>query len=275
MNIKALNEYLKQHPIEKIPLDWDSGGYTAESFNDWAGQESFTGWIEDLSTEKEVDIISRLLDVTPNSLLLDIACGYGRHSLMFADKYKLKVSGIDISQGLIKSAKRFANQKGVDIDYKVQHARDIGWHDTFDCAVILYNSFSLFSPEDVPIILNRINNALKKGGKIFIDLDNKPCYCDYGTLKKDWEVFQDRIKFQELYFYEDTSIEVNRDIYVLQDSNVIEDFVIFKKIYSRKEICDLLESNGFKISDIYGGWDLSKLDENSEKIIIIGIKKAK
>ena len=93
MTLKELPKYIEGlMPIEKIPLTWDSMGYTSDSFNKWVSEQSFTGWEGDLPTEEEVAVIVKLLEVKPEDSLLDIACGYGRHDLLFAGRYGLKVT---------------------------------------------------------------------------------------------------------------------------------------------------------------------------------------
>jgi SAM-dependent methyltransferase len=187
----------------------------------------------------------------------------------------LKVTGIDISRGLIKTAKRFAKEKGLKIAYEVRHGKDLRYQEEFDCVIIAFNSFSLFSPEDAPVVLQGIHKALKKGGRIFMDLDNKPFNCRYGASYRDWCTWSGGIILQEVYFHQDISVEVNRDLSLNTESDQVEEFIIFKRIYSKDDIFDLFSKCGFRIDKIYGGWDLSPLDENSPKMILVGAKKEK
>ena len=64
-----------------------------------------------------------------------------------------------------------------------------------------------------------------------------------------------------------------RDLYANIDIDEIEEFIVFKRIYSKNEIRQLLYENGFKIKNIYGGWHLSTLEDNSSKIIIVAMKE--
>lgn len=270
MTLQKLYDYLKRLiPISEIPLTWNSMGYTSESFNEWASGDFFNGWEGERSTEDEASIMSNLLKTKHGDSLLDIACGYGRHALLFAELYNLNVTGIDISSGLIDAARKIMKRKGLEIDYHVKHARDLSWQDKFDYAIIAFNSFSLFSYEDALIVLDRINKALKKNGRLFMDLDNKPFNCRYGTAYKDWDI-SNGLKLQETYFHQSISVEVCRDVNFALGSDRITDFVSFKRIYSEDEIRDLLAKHGFNVQEIYGDWDLSPLTPNSPKMILIG-----
>lgn len=273
--LKELQKYLSELlPIEKIPLTWDSMGYTSEHFNKWVSDQSFTGWKEELSTEEEVAVIAKLLEVKPGDSLLDVACGYGRHDLLLTGCHGLKVTGIDISPGLIKTAKRFAEEPGLNIAYEVRHGRELEWQEEFDYAVIAYNSFSLFSPEDAPVVLRGIHKALKKNGLLFIDLDNKPFNCRYGTSYQNWHTWSGGLTLGEVYFHSDISVEVSRDLILNTESEQLEEFIIFKRIYSREEIVNLFSECGFCVGEIYGGWNLSSLNQNSPKMIFVGLKSS-
>jgi len=68
---------------------------------------------------------------------------------------------------------------------------------------------------------------------------------------------------------------VNRDLSLNTESDQVEEFTIFKRIYSKGDICDLLSECGFRIDKIYGGWDLSPLAHNSPKMVLIGGKDVK
>lgn len=276
--LKELQKYLAALvPVEKIPLTWNATGYTSEAFNKWAGSQFFKGegMNGERPTEEEVAVMVKLLEVKAGDSLLDVACGYGRHALLFAAHYGLNVTGIDISSGLIKAAKRFAKEKGLKIAYEVRHGRDLKYQEKFDYAIIAFNSFSLFPLEDAPVVLQGIHKALKKDGKLFMDLDNKPFNCRYGTSYRNWYTWPGGLTLGEVYFHQDISVEASRDLGLNAESNEVEEFIVFKRIYSKEEVCDLLSESGFRVDKIYGDWELSPLDQDSPKMILVAEKEAR
>jgi SAM-dependent methyltransferase len=273
MKTNDIIDYItKLTPIEKIPVTWDFKAYTSDSFNNWASGPSFSGWANEKQTEKEVKTMAKLLKVKRGNSLLDVACGYGRHALILAGKYGLKVTGIDISSGIITMAKRLAREKGLDIKYEVRNATDLPWHEKFDYAMIAFNTLSLFGPENAPKVLKGTHRVLKQSGRLFLDLDNKPYNCRYGTYATHWYLWPSGLTLQDIYFHEDISTEINRDIIFTKDSRIEDDFIIFKRIYSVREIKKLLKDCGFQIEQIHGNWDLTPLKKTSPKMIITGIK---
>ena len=274
MTLIEIHRYLDSRlPVEQIPLTWDSTGYTSEAFNSWASDEiTFSEWTGDRPTEEEVRIIVELLKAEPGDSFLDVACGYGRHALLLAAQHDLKVTGVDISPGLITTARRLAHQQQLEITYEIGHAADISWDNEFDRAMIAYNSFSLFSPDDAPLALQRIHQALRPAGRIFLDLDNKPFNCRYGISDTSWCSWPGGLTLEEICFHRDSSVEVFRALIFGLDAERVEEFVYFKRIYSQKEILGLLSSCGFQVDQVYGDWDLSPLRENSPKMLLAGVK---
>lgn len=70
--------------------------------------------------------------------VLDIACGKGTTSIMIAKKYGCKVTGIDISPGLIDEAKFLARRSQVNhhIDFEVADATSLPFSDNeYDVAI--------------------------------------------------------------------------------------------------------------------------------------------
>ena len=139
--------------------------------------------------------------------------------------------------------------------------------------MIAFNSFSLFSPEDALLVLKGLRRALKPGGWLFLDLDNKTYNCRYGTRDTHWYMYPGDLVLQEIYFHEAISVEVGRDMDFKKDAEEAEEFIILKRIYSRDEITALLTDGGFRVEQVYGDWDLSPLSERSPKMILAGVKE--
>lgn len=273
MSEKTWNYLQNLSPISEIPILWDASGYTTESFNHEVQAESFTGWDGDLVDEEEVAVMARLLDVHPGQSLLDVACGYGRHALLFALNHAMQVTGVDISRGLIARARKLAAGQGVNATFTTGHGRDLRWRETFDRAIVAYNSFSIFGPDDAPVVLRGIHAALKPGGRLFLDLDNKPHHVRYGTCYRNWHVGETALTLQDVHFHYDLSVEVLRDVIVHAGFHRLDEFICFKRLYERGEIEGLLTGNGFRVETVYGNWDLTPFSESSPKIIAVASKQ--
>jgi ubiquinone/menaquinone biosynthesis C-methylase UbiE len=274
MELDYIIDYLAKRPeIKNIPIKWDATGYTEEFFNNWAASPAFSGWEGDRPDEEEADTIVRLLEMKRGEALQDIACGYGRHALVLTAKHGQEVTGIDISRGLIDAAKKNAGQGGLKIRYEVKHAADIAWKNSFNTAIIVNNSFSLIAPEQAQSVLEKAYRALKPGGHLFLDIDNKPYNCRYGEYTARWHRWPLGLTLEEGYFHRNISVETNRDCSLVKGSDRIHEFIIFKRIYAEHEITELLRKSGFKVTQTYGDWDLTPLTEASPKMILVAAKE--
>ena len=76
--------------------------------------------------------------VNKDTSVIDIACGKGTTSILLAEKYGCKVTGIDLSNDLIDYAKELARKRRLDarIDFRVGNALDLPFNDNeFDFAI--------------------------------------------------------------------------------------------------------------------------------------------
>lgn len=85
-------------------------------------------WIGD----REFSLLARLLDTRPGETLLDVGCGTGYFSCLFARKSGLKVTGVDIDAGMLA----FARDKSPDIEFVLGDAENLPFRDaSFDVVV--------------------------------------------------------------------------------------------------------------------------------------------
>ncbi len=77
-----------------------------EAFGEDIGQ---TGWL----TSNEQDIFIGWLELSERSHLLDLACGAGRPTLRIADQTGCRITGIDLHEDGIASARAYAEESGL------------------------------------------------------------------------------------------------------------------------------------------------------------------
>lgn len=103
------------------------------------------------------------LDPQPGQRLLDLACGTGAVAELAAQA-GADVVGVDIAPGLIKQAKERAEQRGLDIDYRVGDAEALDLEDAgFD--LVTSTCGVMFTP-DHSAIASELGRVTKPGGRI-------------------------------------------------------------------------------------------------------------
>lgn len=101
------------------------------------------------------------LQLPPNSKIIDLACGKGRHSV-FLNKLGYNVLGLDLSRQSIEFDKQFENQTLV---FDVHDMRNSINADPMDAVFNLFTSFGYFDHEsDDRKVFHSVYNALKPGG---------------------------------------------------------------------------------------------------------------
>ncbi len=119
------------------------------------------------ATLTEVDFLIENLHLTPGMRVLDVGCGTGRHALELA-KRGFKMTGVDISSGMLAEARKAAAGAGANIEWVRSPAQDFVASSPYDAAYsICEGALSLLSLEDTfdrdVQIFARIFAALKPG----------------------------------------------------------------------------------------------------------------
>src|SRR3989338_3803307 len=104
----------------------------------------------------------RILPATPGKKILDIACGQGFFSKVYAEGGS-QVTGIDISKELIKRAKLSENQ---NLKFEVGNANKLSAkNESFDSAIIV---LALQNIKDMAGVIREAHRVLVRGGKLVI-----------------------------------------------------------------------------------------------------------
>jgi len=115
----------------------------------------------------EVDFIEKEINKDKNCEILDIGCGTGRHAIELA-KRGYNVTGIDLSESMIKKARENAKKYNLDVDFQIADARKLNFEDQFDLVVMMCEgAFPLMETDEMNFeILKNASKALNKKGKL-------------------------------------------------------------------------------------------------------------
>jgi SAM-dependent methyltransferase len=139
-----------------------------EAFGDALGEGYLKyPWVG--STTPDCDYLERVLGVGPGDRLLDVGCGVGRHMIELA-KRGYRMTGIDVSRGLLKVGERLAREAGVDVEFRYLDARALDFESEFDAAYSLCEgAFSLVPTDEENLaILGGMHRAVRPGGRVSV-----------------------------------------------------------------------------------------------------------
>ena len=149
--------------MKSMNKDWYKKAWTMDIQN--------MSWVED--TKNEVDFLIDQLKLQGNEKILDLAYGYGRHSLELARR-GYDVTGIDITSEYIEYATGQAEKEGLKAKFLCMDIREVNMKEKFDVVINMADGAIGYLENDMENmkIFEVVSNALKKGGKHFMDIMN-------------------------------------------------------------------------------------------------------
>ena len=201
------------------------------------------------TTLAEVDFMISDGKLVPGNSVLDIMCGYGRHSLELARR-GLKVTAVDNLSDYINEIKEKATAENLSIDCICADVLEMQIDKQYDAALCMGNSLQFFNEEDTLRLLSKISAHLKLAGKLFINTWSIAEIAMKDFKDKSWS------RFGELLFLTDskllfhpTRIEVSSII--ISDWGDREEKKAIDFIYSISELETLLNKTRFELKEIY------------------------
>jgi len=207
-------------------------------------------------TNKEIDLFTEFLGLDKNMVILDLACGQGRHTLELARRGFRNVNGLDRSHFLIRKAKNICAAEGLTASFKEGDARKLPYQaDTFDLVMILGNSFGYFeSTEDDIKILKEVFRVLKPNGRFLIDVaDGNYLRDNYNPRSWEW-IDHKHFVCRERSLASDNQRLISREVISNIDKGVIVDQFYAERLYSQELLQEILSKCGYKEINFLGNY---------------------
>ena len=217
-----------------------------------------------------MESILKMMDLKPKSKILDLCCGYGRHSIEFAQR-GFQVTGYDLSDFFIEKAKKDSSDLGLKIEFVRGDMRRLPFDNQFDAVVNIFTSFGFFDKESNDLKVTKgVSRALKKGGLFLLDLKNRE-YVIRNFQRRRWRQQEDFIMLEDNFFDLFTSRwELTRTLLFENGRKKEDSFSL--RMYTFTEILDLLKKSGFILESVYGDFDFREYSLDSPRMILISRK---
>lgn len=242
------------------------------------GDNSVEGFLvsEERSIEErtiiEVEGLSKILDLTNNKKILDIPCGYGRHSIALA-KLGHKVVGVDNNSAHLSKARSKAKEDNLQIQFHKKNMLNISYHEEYDVLINMFYSFGFFSTDaDNLSVLKKFYLALKTGGKFLMHTDVNIPRIHSGQYK----LHESRrlrnggeLVITEHYNKKnkriDGSWEINHE-----GKSTTKNYSV--RVYEKDEFIRMCLNVGFSNCEAFSGWNGESYSEDSEEVIFVATK---
>ncbi|WP_340028597.1 methyltransferase domain-containing protein [Paenibacillus sp. FSL H7-0940] len=246
---------LKAHFDENIP-----GGSRESSFID-----------------ETVDFISEIVPLAKLKKVIDLGCGPGLYSQKLASK-GYEVVGVDFNKKSIEYAANEAKKKDLSIDYRIEDITNIEIENEFDVALLIYQIYSVFSPENRKKILSNVHRGLKSGGLVLLDVLSETSYEKFeqnfiwGLTRKD-NPFSDR-KHLSLYAsmkYPD-NVTLSKNVLVFGDGEIVN-YNYWNQHFTVESLEKEVNDAGFTLEKVYADVNGGDYQVDSESFAAILKKK--
>ncbi len=202
-------------------------------------------------TSLEVDFIESELRLKAGGRILDVGCGFGRHSIELARR-GYQVTGIDPSLAMIVAARQKAQESGVTVDFRLEWGEYFQSKQSYEAAICLFTTLGQISDKGKnDSLVEQVYALLEPDACLVIEVPQR-------------EVAVRNLKKQESIGAGEQLIQVQRS-YDAQTQIVTEKFRVGKeenqqtywlqyRLYDRQELESRLKRAGFCVLAVYGDY---------------------
>ncbi len=208
-------------------------------------------------------LILSSLHLKPPARILDLGCGEGRHSFLFAEA-GFEVTGQDLSPHLIERARARSGEAKNPIfvrrDMRTVEGR-------YDLVVCLFTSFGYFADEENAALANAVAASLNPDGTFWIDFLNAH------SIFRDLSPLSERVLENGKKVREERRVEAGRIIKKITFLETGETYEESVRLYSKNELEGLLSQTGLRVEGSYGSYEGDAWSPDSLRTILFARKK--
>lgn len=252
--------------MKAIDSDWYKKGWSLE-----AKKQS---WVE--NTIEQVDFLVKQLHLTGKEKILDLGCGFGRHSLEFA-KRGYHVVGVDITKDFIEDAKKEAMTQNLSAEFILSDIREVSFYNEFDVVINMADGAIgyLENDEENAKIFDVVAKALKPGGKHFMDIVS----ADYAKCHfpcQLWDAGKQGLTLSKFEWNSQTKIMLYGQIDIsygdiLQKPKMNEGCPT--RLYGEEEVHDIMKQRGMQVIKTYSTYKGKAATKDELQLMVYSQKK--
>lgn len=215
------------------------------------------------SARREIAFVMEQSGITPESRILDVACGGGRHLQAFLEAEYPHLVGTDLSIDLLRHAR-----ESLEVPPPLVRAdmRQLPFRGGFDLATLFFTSFGYFDTDaENRQVLGSVCRSLKPNGLLFID------YLNSALIRKSLVPFSRRER-GELVIEERRRIDEDRDRLEkeirLRRGDETRTFHESVRLYSAGDLRAMIREAGLEVQALFGDLDGAEFGEDSPRLYL-------
>ncbi len=233
-------------------------------------------WTEE--TKMQVDFIIKVLNLRGDERILDLACGFGRHSLELARR-GFSVVGVDITKDYIDDAVKQAGKENLSAKFYCMDIRDADFCDEFDVVLNMADGAVgyLENDEENLKIFDVVSKALRPGGKHLMDIMSAD-YADSHFPCNLWDMGEKGITLSRFEWDKESKIMLyGQNDFAYGEALPRPDFGLADpiRLYHRDEVREITQQRGMRVTAVYGGFSLRTASDNDIQMVICSEKSRK
>lgn len=218
-------------------------------FFDGHYKEIWRQFFPEKTTLAEVDWIANEAKLDTGDHVLDLMCGYGRHSIQLARK-GMHVTAVDNLPGYVEEIKDVTSIEKLPLDAICEDVLKMRMEKEYDAVICMGNSLQFFNERDTMELLSNISSHLKRGGKFFINTWSIGEIAFKNFKENSWSTVGDLLLLSECKFlFHPTRMEINSIMITKEGQREEKRGVDY--IYSINELELMLNKTGFQLKEIY------------------------
>lgn len=227
---------------------------------------------QEATSRVEVAAMRELLALPYGARVLDVPCGWGRHTELLAEA-GCEAYGADLSQALLAHTARAAGPLGAP-RYAAADVRFLPYADaSFDAVLNVFTSLGLFldDAEDLRA-LREAHRVLRPGGAFLLESMHRDDIMSAYAERDDWTLpdgteVRVRRRFDPVSGISYESLRWERGGAHGRKAHAL-------RLRTGTEVAALLDAAGFEDVEWYGGWDGRTFRHDSQHLIAVARKSA-
>jgi ubiquinone/menaquinone biosynthesis C-methylase UbiE len=238
-----------------------SDSWQKKMYNDNTIKESLDAMSYHILAKKEVIGFTRLFGLKKGQKLLDVACGSGRHSVLFS-KNGMRVTAVDLNDKCLSFARR--NRGRLKMKVEKADMQDLSqYREKFDVVLNLHSSFGYFSTDnDNEKVMKQLLSTIRPGGRIGIHILNRDWLVrQYDPSNFVWKETEKSFEVSVRNFNPETKYNQLLTVSIDKKSGKTKTVLSRMRFYSADELIAMMKRCGIKDVKVFGSYNGEKFSK--------------
>ncbi|MBP3367622.1 MAG: class I SAM-dependent methyltransferase [Treponema sp.] len=241
--------------------------------NIWSLDIADMSWTE--GTEAQADFLCSRLGLGRGSRVLDLACGFGRHSLALAER-GCRTVGVDITKEYVDYAQSQARSRNLDASFILGDVRNCAFDGEFDAVISMGDGAIGYLENEAENlkIFDAVSRALKPGARHCMDIMNADYAAHHFPLKL-WDAGEKCLTLSQFEWNAETNIMLYGQL-DFRYGAPLEKPVIRRgnptRLYSLSELKPIMQARSMQIEESFSDFNSAPSSADGIQLIVISRK---